>query len=72
MSAVATMTIVTSLIGIIDKILAKTPNFDQKRKLEWEEIKNIINIEKSKERHEWDADLLLNLYEKMETFEEAL
>lgn len=55
-------------ISLVDKVIARTPEYPQKKKEEWVTLKNRYNTEKSKTYPERDDDLLMNLKEQVTVF----
>ena len=57
---------VTALANTTTELLKKMPDYDQKLKKRWNDLHRLYNIEISKPRDDWDADLLLNLRKEIQ------
>ncbi len=62
---------ITTIISIIDKLLDKTPSYDQKKREQWYLLQRLYNEEVKKIYPERDDDLVMNLREQIIIFGSA-
>ncbi len=59
------------VLSIVDKLLAKTPNYDEKKKKQFYDLKLAYVGESKKTYPERDDDLLMNLRDQLSVWIEA-
>lgn len=59
------------ILSITDKLLAKTPDYDQKKAQEYNDLKLAYKAELTKTYPERDDDLIMNLRDQLTTWIES-